>query len=321
VLTDQAEERPIAIGALPRLGVVLAPLDGSALAEVVVPILGRLGVALAGTVVLLHVLEREAPATVHGDRHLRDAASAHAYLTSVVVRLATAGVAATAHVHEAPEGDVARSIVQHTEELGGELIVLARHGSGGLRGLLFGRIAQQVVRRGRQPVLLVPATGVSEADAAWSPRSMAVALDGTVEAEAALAPAARVALALGLPPTLIFAVPTLGSVGGDLAPVATLIPAATRAALDLAADAAARYLERVIATLTGIGLAATGVVVRGDPASSIATTVEQRDLDLLALATHGKGGLGGAWSGSVGAKILADVQRPLLLVPAPTAGA
>jgi nucleotide-binding universal stress UspA family protein len=320
-MIDRAEERPIAVGPLPRLTDLLVPLDGSALAEVVVPVAARLGAALGASVTLLHVLERGAPAKVHGSAHLRDAESAHAYLEGVAGRLAAAGLPAHHHVHEAPEGDVAKSIVQHAEELGSDLIVLARHGAGGLRGLLYGRIAQQVVRRGRQPVVLVPANRSPEGTAGWSLRSMAVALDGSAEAEAALAPAARLAQALGLEPTLIFAVPTLGSVGGDLAPVATLTPAATRATLDLEVEAAARYLERAVAALIAVGGAATGLVLRGDPAAAIAATVAQRDLDLLALATHGKGGLGGAWSGSVGAKVLAGVERPLLLVPAPLSGA
>jgi len=64
------------------------------------------------------------------------------------------------------------------------------------------------------------------------------------------------------------------------------------------------------------GLTVTAAVVRGDPAAEAVAEAERAEADLLALATHGRGGLGGAWSGSVGAKLLSRVRLPLLLVPA-----
>ena len=60
------------------------------------------------------------------------------------------------HVHGGEVDDVARSIVDHVAELGPDLIVMCTHGRGGLRGFMFGRIAQQVVGLDRTPVLLIP---------------------------------------------------------------------------------------------------------------------------------------------------------------------
>src|SRR5437764_19449 len=52
---------------------LLVPLDGSRLAETVLVVVERLAAVYRATVVLLHVIERGAPATVHGERHLRTA--------------------------------------------------------------------------------------------------------------------------------------------------------------------------------------------------------------------------------------------------------
>src|SRR5579864_3493459 len=120
---------------------LLVPLDGSRLAESVLPVVERL--AAAGAIpVLLHVLERGAPATVHGERHLCAADEATAYLDDVAARLQAGGGAVELHTHEAPEGDVAGSIVAHAEEERADLIVLCTHGGGGVRDLLVGSIAQ-----------------------------------------------------------------------------------------------------------------------------------------------------------------------------------
>ena len=55
---------------------LLVPLDGSRLAETILAVVERLAAAYGATVVLLHVIERGAPATVHGERHLRTALEA-----------------------------------------------------------------------------------------------------------------------------------------------------------------------------------------------------------------------------------------------------
>src|SRR6185437_14384753 len=97
-------------------------------------------------VVLIHVLEARDPATVHGERHLMDAAGAEQYLASIAERLRARGITVETHVHAAPEGDLARSVVQHAKEFQPDLVVMCAHGRGGLRDLLYGRIAQQALQ-------------------------------------------------------------------------------------------------------------------------------------------------------------------------------
>lgn len=313
------QQSPIAIVPAP-IRSILVPLDGSRLAEGVLSAARALGERLGATVTLLHVLERGAPQTVHGERHLRTEAEAAAYLAALAPRVAAGGAKVLTHVHENPENDVARSIVEHAAELGVDLVALASHGSSGVRGFLFGSIAQQVLRRGAWPVFVVQVRESTSNDAVDQPficRSAAIALNGTAEAEAALPSAATIATALGATVRLIYAVPTLGTVDPTRAATATLVPGATRAILDLEEGDAGRYLTQVAAALAQQGIAATPAVVRGEPADSIVAEAERAAADLLVLASHGRAGFGGIWSGSVGARVLTRFSRPLLLVPAP----
>ena len=91
---------------------------------------------------LLHVIEHDAPETVHGETHLAVPEAADAYLRDVTTRLTAMGADVDAHVHPNEEHDVARSTAEHAHELRADLVALTTHGSGGLRGLLVGSIAQ-----------------------------------------------------------------------------------------------------------------------------------------------------------------------------------
>ena len=55
-------------------------------------------------------------------------------------------------------------------------------------------------------------------------------------------------------------------------------------------------------------------VMTGLPVAVIRETAEQENADLIALASHGHGGLARVFYGSVAAAILNQVDRPLLLI-------
>ncbi len=300
---------------------LLVPLDGSRLAEAAIPPAISVALVARAAVALLHVIEAAPPGTVHGESHLATPATATAYLDRVRTRFVEAGVPVTIHVHDQPERDVTNAIIAHAEEFRVDLIVLASHGSGGIRGFLFGRVARQVVRRGRIPALMVQVHEGDDPDQPFTCRCIALALSGAPEAEAALQPAVRLAHSTGAAMHLIAAVPTATMLPAERAAVATLLPTAARELLDLEADATRDYLNRLAATIERQEVRVTYAVVRGDPARATVAEAYRVAADVLALATHGQEGLRGMWSGSVGAKILAQFRRPLLLVPAPDSAA
>ena len=62
---------------------ILLPLDGSQLAEAALPVVVYLADKLKAQVTLLHIIEKNAPASVHGQRHLTNEAEACQYLQEV----------------------------------------------------------------------------------------------------------------------------------------------------------------------------------------------------------------------------------------------
>ena len=66
--------------------------------------------------------------------------------------------------------------------------------------------------------------------------------------------------------------------------------------------------------LESLGFETTVEVRFGDPAKEIAAVVQQRSVDLIAMATHGRTGLPNLLMGSVAAQVMRRVDVPVLLV-------
>ncbi len=284
------------------------------MSEASLPAAVSLARMLGATVTLLHVIERGAPQDIHGERHLTSPDEARDYLDEVAARAFPADISVERHVHSSEVNDVARSIAEHVGELGPDLIVMCTHGSGGLRGWLFGRIAQQVVGLGTTPVLLVPPvpTGTSPT---FSCRRMLVPLDGNPDHEEGLKFAAGLAKIGGAELCLIMAVHTVDTLSGEQAATAKLLPGATHALLDLAEKDAKEYLQHHVTTLHAAGFTAMADVRRGDPVVVILGASKRTMADLIVLATHGKTGMDAFWSGSATPNVTSRSVLPLLLVP------
>jgi nucleotide-binding universal stress UspA family protein len=294
---------------------VLVPLDGSRLAEASLPLAFRLAEACDATLVLLHVIEKGAPARIHGERHLTSSQEAEAYLTEVARQLAVGGRTVELHTHEVPVGDVAASVASHAEEHAVDLTILCTHGEGGIREALWGSIAQQVLQRSTRPVLLVRARA-DDRPSEFMPRTIMVPLDATAAAEAALGPAIVLARCLGSQLRLVMVVATSETVAGERLLAATFLPGTTRALLEVQDEQATAYLERLAASIRSAGVPATAEVRRGDTVAQLATDTGEHADGLVVVATHGRAGLQAIWSASVAARLLKRTRAPILLVPA-----
>ncbi len=148
------------------------------------------------------------------------------------------------------------------------------------------------------------------AEAVTTRRSVVVPLDGSAFSLQAL-PAA-----LGL----------VASAGGSLQ-LLYVHPSAPPAldARSVAETTAAieRQLQRLAATLRAGSKGAVSVAVReGRPAEAIAAFARETAADLIALTTHGRGGLSRLWLGSVADELLRVSDIPVLAIrPARRAGA
>ena len=293
---------------------MLVPLDGSRLAEAVLPVTAAFARALGAKVTLLHVVEPAAPATVHGDVHLTQAAEAEGYLRGVAGWMAAQGVHAEGLVDQG--GDVAAVIASRAASLEADLIILCTHGRGEVRVLLFGRVAEQVLARGTIPVLLMAPTAVRREET-FTVRRLLVSLDGSEMAEAALPAAVVLARGFSAEILLIMVVPTVATITDDRAAAARLMPTAGAALLDAEAAQAATYLEGVKTRLAREGIAVSAVVKRGEPVRVLLDRLARPDTDLIVMATHGRSGVSAVWAGSVASRIVAQAARPVLLIRIP----
>jgi nucleotide-binding universal stress UspA family protein len=299
---------------------LLVPLDGSRMAESALPAARYLASTLKASVTLVHIIERDAPQAVHGDRHLTRPDEAYSYLKNVAQSAFSDDLCVEQHVHTNQIADMARGILDHVGELTPDLIVMCTHGRGGLRTLLLGAIAQQVVARGATPVLLVRPTG-RRSGAPFIITRVLVPLDGTASHEQGLPLAVELARACAATVHLVLVVPTVGTLSGHQAATGMLLPRATEAVLELVQQDAAEYLQRHLIQLEAQGISGRAEVCRGDPTGAIVATAKRAGVDLIVLGTHGKVGTDAFWSGSVAPKVSNRSRLPLLLVPLPEPGA
>jgi nucleotide-binding universal stress UspA family protein len=295
---------------------LLVPLDGSKPAETVLPAAIAIALRSSAEITVMHVLEEHAPATIHGEKHLLDPVEAAKYVEGIASELRAAGVAVRTHVHEAREGDVARSIVEHANEFATDLIVMCAHGPGGLRGFVSGRVGQQVLHRGTRPVLLLQA-GVGRKPAEFQLRSVVVPLDGTDAHPGSLASAASLAKLFGAGLHLLYVVPTTATLADERGRSAVLLPTAMRAILDMTHEQGTEYLDRIAEACRSEGLDVTSEVLRGSTVDALLKRAGKLDADLIAMSSHGHGGATAFLSGSVTPRLMARIESPLLLVRAP----
>ncbi len=291
----------------------LVPLDGSHLAETILPVVETLAHALDAAVTLLHVVEPAAPASIHGDKHLLNAQDARTYLETIAAQLRAANVNANLHVDVAQGGDVVRAIFAHGGELNADLIVLTNHGRGGVKQAVYGSIAQQVLQSGAIPVLLVKAASAS-APQNYTCQKILVPLDSSPLYERALEVATELGRALDAMLELVIVVPTVRTLSPERAATGILLPTSTRAMLDLAENGAHEYLEQKLAQLKQANVAAELQVLRGDIPAQIVAAEQAAHANLIVMATHGRAGLDAFWSGSIAPRVLSRTHAPTLLL-------
>jgi nucleotide-binding universal stress UspA family protein len=295
---------------------ILVPLDGSHLAESVLPMAIQIARVTHAQVILFHVIEKRPPNTVHGDHHLVNEAEAAAYLERIRQAYGE-GIPMDQHVHTSAEKHVATSIVEHSKELGVDLIAMCAHGQSGLQQRIFGSIAQDVLASGHVPVLLVsPERDTNATECKCN--CILVPLDGDPEHEAGLDIATQLSLSCNASLHLIMVIHELSTLPGEQAASAMLMPATASALLDMDCEEGELYLAELMGKLLDQHIQVTGEVERGDPAKEIVRSAREFSADLIVLATHGKTTQDAFWSGSVTPKIVTQSHLPLLLVPVHT---
>jgi nucleotide-binding universal stress UspA family protein len=290
---------------------IVVPLDGSPFAEQALPwalhLARRAGASLEllrGHV--LYALTQPAAAWAPFDPVAEADCKQEewAYLDAVARRLADA--APVSITKTLVDGLEAEGIRKRVRGGGADLVVMATHGRGPLGRFFLGSVADVLVRETAVPVLLVRPRGAGPGSGAGATaEDVLVPLDGPSLAEQILGPAADLARLAGARCTLL-----------------RVLPPATfsrrPAALEEEPHARAlAYLEAVAERLRGQGLSVqTRVVASARPARAILR--EAREGTVIALATHGRGGVPRLVLGSVADKVIRAAPGPVLVYRPPT---
>lgn len=211
-------------------------------------------------------------------------------------------------------GWTGETIAAYAREAGADMIVLTTHGRGGVSRFWLGSVADELLRIANAPVLAVrPVRRGPGIGRARRFRHLMAPLDGSDLAEEALAPAvvtarlwnARLTLLRVLTPHLAIARP---------APVTRL----DRADLARQQQQADDYLRVVAARVRQEGVSVTTrVVANADPARAIIRAATSRGVDLIAIASHARGGLGRLLRGSVCDRVLRGATGAAILLIRP----
>lgn len=303
---------------------VLVPLDGSTFGEHALPFALAVAHRARAALQVVHVCVPLASVCTEWVPQLDPTLEAalkdrgRAYLSTVVQRLSAASpVGVTAALLE---GSVAATLEEQIAVRGADLVVMSRHGRSPLARAWLGSVADELIRRVSVPVLLVsPHEGLPNLTQEPSPRHLLIPLDGSLHAEQILEPAVRLGSLLGAEYTLIRVVPPVSAYSYDAAARA-LGPLDPRVIHDLleiqiAEERQAQaYLERVATPLRACGLRVrTQLLVHANPALAVLAEAEAEPSGLVAMATHGRGGLSRLYRGSVTDKVLRSISLPVLV--------
>ena len=137
---------------------IMVPLDGSTIAEGVLPHAKALARAEGSELVLLHVAANPAQQFAFADPYVAqqvvetEEALAREYLPAVEKELREYGLRVTTQLRS---GSPAEAILHTADEIGVDLIAMSTHGRTGPARWLLGSVAERVVRYSKVPVMLI----------------------------------------------------------------------------------------------------------------------------------------------------------------------
>jgi nucleotide-binding universal stress UspA family protein len=291
---------------------ILVPLDGSRLAECVLPHTVALARAFDARVTLLGVVTQTRTAGLGRTTdplrwHMRKT-EAESYLESVGTRLQEAGLQAE---KVTLEGQAADSIIEFARGHHADLILLSSHGQSGLSKWNISSVVQKVILRAYMPVMIVRAYRVVSDDL-MGPRyeQVLVPLDGSQRAECVLPLVSHLACFHDAQLLLAHAV------GRPETPRHTPLTEEEAELVDRIMEynrlEATRYLEGLEDRLEcNVQLR---LLESEDAATALHDLVKQEGVDLVALSAHGYTSTARWPYGSIALNFIAYGTTPLLVM-------
>ncbi len=279
---------------------LLVPLDGSDLAESVLPYAMQLAGTFNAELALVFAV-----ASLHEEvpEHVTSAAAGNAesYLKGVASGLPQNLMPR----YQVKAGDPAQVIVDAAETERDTLVIMATHGYSGLQKWLLGSVANKVIQVVNTPVLLLPQHAKCADEAQVKLERVIVPLDGSRLAECILATV----------------VPLCEAMNMELIVVRAYNPHFPGSSIrmhdisDLVHASAENYAKDMVGKLRELGLKKVSYkTLRGIPAEQITDFAIQTENSLTAMCTHGRNGLGRWVLGSVTDAVVHSSTEPVLVV-------
>lgn len=306
---------------------ILVPLDGSDLANRALPVAAHIARITSGSIILFGVATTPiesgpslVPSRQEEETIQDDVGHVKAYLQEAANSPALAGLTVETHaVFDA----IAPAIIAATQTYQADIVVLCSHGYGGTKRWLLGSVSQKVARHCPVPALVLHADGaILSSD---HPLRVLVPVDGSKLSETVLEPA------------LQFMADMSGAAQGELHLLRVInVPTTngkfrSQAYIDFEADIRAQEKQEAQAYLAALvkrlQLSApenvritSSMVVDADIAATIIHAAEQHEVidsksyNVIAMATHGRGGIQRWALGSITERVLGATRLPLLIV-------
>ena len=273
---------------------ILVPLDGSTLAEHVLPYVRALSRALPAPIELLQVFDSvplEWVKPEHGVYVDRIASNfrnqALEYLESVSVSLQNLDVEVSCSAHE---GGPASVIITESEKEPNTLIAMASHGRSGITRWAMGSVMNKVLHATTNPMLVIRCRDNEMPVDDVELKSVIIPLDGSALAEESLPHVVELSKALGLKAILVRVTPHYEA-------------------------ESLSYLRKIGEDLRFAGvLAVEERLLHGQPAASIVDFALEVEDNLVAMTTHGHSGPGRFLLGSVTDRVVGHSGDPVLVV-------
>jgi nucleotide-binding universal stress UspA family protein len=278
---------------------IVVALDGSELAEVAIPYAQewaqRLGSELDIVTVCEPSCEQESMQRVYVDKIAAELGRTGLRLHSVLLY-----------------GKAADAILDYSERNKISLIVMSTHGRSGVSRWVLGSVADKVLRSASCPILLISAPKGEEPKLeAVTLKRILLPLDGSPLGESALTYVEELASKTNVEVLLLQIITPLERsipIEGYAVHLADVYG-------DMLAQAKA-YLTKIEQRLKQKSIAAHYEVISGLPANTIIDYARDKAVNLVAMSTHGRGGISRWVLGSVADKVLRGCGSPLLLVKA-----
>ncbi len=299
---------------------ILAPLDGSGIAECILPHVEAIATKNdAVDVTFLYVVEPlNTPLTDPEFKSLIESkakSAADRYLKELI-----RGLSYKERAHgKVILGKAADSILDYSAESKMDLIIMASHGLSGIRRWVRGSVADKVLHESRIPVLRIRANAPRTAFYTEGQRmTVLVPLDGSELAEVKLNHVRELAEQFGAQSLDIVLLRVCELFSQPHLHYPPPMPLSWEESLKYETkrckEICLTYLNGVRKRLRKDGLSVRLAVPVGNPAEVIVEYVSKNPVNLILLATHGLTGLGQWAFGSVANKVIKGTSTPVFLI-------